>query len=196
MNILLFFVVFLVLAVFYVLSTYNWFATAKTRIEASIQEIGNQLKRQADLIPNLDSVAKRYLKHESGIFDKLTEARKTILQAVKSGDAQKMINATQALAPITALFESTPQLRGADAPTTRLMEELRDTADKIMYSRRVLIDLSADFNVKRVTIPSSLIANMFSFEKQQGLVLPEGAKETATSVKTEDLETPKISSEV
>ena len=55
---------FLVAVVIYVFATYNKFQTTKTRIEASIQEIGNQLKRQVDLIPNLESSVKAYLKHE------------------------------------------------------------------------------------------------------------------------------------
>ena len=56
----------------WVISTYNFFVSSKTRIKAAIQEIGNQLKRQADLIPNLESSAKGYLKHEKGIYEKLT----------------------------------------------------------------------------------------------------------------------------
>ncbi|KKP31917.1 MAG: LemA family protein [Candidatus Woesebacteria bacterium GW2011_GWC2_31_9] len=57
--------------VFWVISTYNFFVSSKTRIKASIQEIGNQLKRQTDLIPNLESSAKGYLKHEKGVFELL-----------------------------------------------------------------------------------------------------------------------------
>ena len=71
----------LILMAFYVVSIYNFFVSSKARIKASIQEIGNQLKRQAELIPNLVTSAKGYLKHEKGIFDKLTEARKTINSA-------------------------------------------------------------------------------------------------------------------
>ena len=53
----------------YLIATYNRFVTIKTQIEASIQEIGNQLKRQADLIPNLENSVKGFLKHEKGIFE-------------------------------------------------------------------------------------------------------------------------------
>ena len=47
------------------------------------------------------------------------------------------------------------------------MNELRDTSDKVMYARRLLIDLTADYNVKLVSFPSNLIANIFHFEKFQ-----------------------------
>lgn len=195
MSLLVIILIVIAVIVIYIFSTYNWFVRTRTRIEASVQEIGNQLKRQADLIPNLVSSVRGYMKHEKHVFDKLTEARKAVVQAVESGNAQKMLDAnqlaTRALAPIRAVFESTPQLRAA-GPTTRLMDELRDTADKIMYARRTLIDLTADFNVRVATVPSALVASIFSFKKQPGLKMPEGAEESATTVKAEELRTPKV----
>ena len=70
-----------VLAVWLV-STYNFFVSSKARIKAAVQEIGNQLKRQADLIPNLESSAKGYLKHEKGIYKDLTDARSAVASAL------------------------------------------------------------------------------------------------------------------
>lgn len=183
----------IVLLVLYVLATYNSFQTIKTRIEASIQEIGNQLKRQADLIPNLVESVKGYMKHEKDIFKELTNARKMAMQVVDSGNAQKMVDASarmaQALAPIRAVFESTPALQAA-GPTSQLMEELRDTADKVMYSRRTLIDLTADYNIMVVTVPSSIIAGLFSFIKMPGLKV-EGIEENL-KVSSEEQKTPKV----
>src|SRR3989304_7641249 len=63
------------------ITVYNFFVSSRARIKAAVQEIGNQLKRQADLIPNLESSAKGYLKHEKKIFKDLTEARKAIASA-------------------------------------------------------------------------------------------------------------------
>ena len=177
----------------YIWSLYNQFLTIKTRIRASIQEIGNQLKRQADLIPNLVSSVKGYMKHEKAIFDELTEARKAVMKVIETEDAQKLINAgsrlQSALAPIRAVFESTPQLQAA-GPTAKLMDELRDTADKVMYSRRTLIDLSADYNIKVVTFPSNLVARLFGFKLEVGLKMPEGGEEL--EVKEEETKTPKV----
>jgi len=179
----------------YLFSTYNKFVTTKTRIKASIQEIGNQLKRQADLIPNLVESVKGYMKHEKQIFKDLTEARKMIVSAVKQGNPQKMVDASiaasRALAPIQAVFESTPQLQAA-GPTTKLMDELRDTADKVMYSRRTLIDLSADYNIMVVTFPSNLIASIFGFKQEEGLKMPAEVEAEATEVKSSEVKTPKV----
>jgi LemA protein len=71
-----------------------------------------------------------------------------------------------------------------------LMEELRDTADKVMYARRTLIDLSADYNVKVVTFPSNLVAGMFGFKEQLGLKVAD--MESATSVSASETKSPKI----
>jgi LemA protein len=182
-------IVFLALLVIYTWSLYNQFVTSKTRIKASVQEIGNQLKRQAQLIPNIISMAKGYLKHEKEIFAQLTEARKQVLKVLSSADAEKLMAASEqmqkALSPIHAVFESTPQLQSA-GPWMKAMDELRDTADKLMYARRTLIDLSADYNVKVATFPSKLVAQLFHFEPEAGLKTPaEGAhlevSETETS---------------
>lgn len=179
--------------VFYLWSVYNRFVTIKTRIRASIQEIGNQLKRQADLIPNLVESVKGYMKHEEKIFDKLTEARKAVISVLKSGNAQKMIDAgtrlQEALAPIRMVFESTPQLQAAQ-PTVKLMDELRDTADKLMYARRTLIDLTADYNVMLRVFPSNFVGRMFKFRPEPGLVAPEEGK--FLRVSKEETKTPKV----
>lgn len=176
-------IIVLVILVIWVISIYNFFVSSKTRIKASIQEIGNQLKRQADLIPNLEESVKGYLKHEKGIFDELTNARKAISAASKSGDVNKMADAgkmlSDVLPKIQVIVESNPELKGAEV-VTNLMDELRDTSDKVMYARRLLIDLTADFNVKRVTFPSSLVAGLFKISEEQGL-------------KTSITETPKVS---
>lgn len=181
----------LLIIVLYIISTYNFFVSSKARIKASIQEIGNQLKRQTELIPNLVNSAKGYLKHEKGIFDKLTDARKSITKAVESGDIQKMSDAGSKLAAILpdlkVIVESNPEIKGVEV-VTNLMDELRDTSDKVMYSRRLLIDLSADFNVKRVSFPSNIIASMFSFEEMQGLKTPDGEMKVDES----EMNTPKV----
>ena len=182
-----------VILVFWIISTYNFFVSAKTRIKAAVQEIGNQLKRQADLIPNLESSVKGYLKHEKGIFKDLTSARKAIDSAVKSGDVQKMADAgsqfSQILPKLQVLVESNPEIKGSGV-VTKLMDELRDTSDKVMYSRRLVIDLTADFNVKRVRVPSNRVASILKFDELPGLITPE--KGEHVSVSSKDVKTPKV----
>jgi LemA protein len=194
MSVLTILLIAAALLVLYLISTYNFFQTALTRIKASIQEIGNQLKRQADLIPNLEASVKGYLKHEKDILTMLADARKAVNSAVKSGDVAKQTTAASMLGDVlpklSVIVESNPQLQGSTT-VTNLMEELRDTADKVMYSRRTLIDLSADYNIKVVTFPSNLVANIFGFKEQMGLKVAD--MDSATSVSAAETKSPKIS---
>lgn len=166
----------IVLCFFYVVSTYNWLQTTLTRITASIQEIGNQLKRQSSLIPNLESSAKAYLKHEKSIFTELTNARKAVDNA-QGGDMKKIDKAAESLnnliPKLQVIVESNPEMKG-EKVISKLMDELTDTSDKLSYARRVVIDLTADYNQKLVTFPSNLVASQFGFKAQKGL-------ETSTS---------------
>ena len=193
MGIIWILLIAIVVIVGWVIATYNFFVSSKARIKAAVQEIGNQLKRQADLIPNLESSAKGYIKHEKGIYKDLTDARSAIAQAIKSGDVQKMADAGSKLASLLPnlqiLVESNPELKASEV-VTKLMDELRDTSDKVMYARRLVIDLTADFNVKRVAFPSSVVANMFKFDEQPGLITPE--KGENTQVGEGELKTPKV----
>ena len=179
--------------VLWLIATYNKFKTMETRLTASIQEIGNQLKRQAELIPNLVSSVKGYFKHEQAALTKITDARKSILSALKSGGTQKLIDAASklqtAMGGITAVFESTPQLQAA-GPTRQLMDEVRDTADKVMYSRRTLIDLTADYNVMIVTVPTNWVAQMFKFAAKPGLKTTSSGEHL--EVKASEIKTPKV----
>lgn len=183
----------LVFVVIWIISTYNFFVSSKARIKAAVQEIGNQLKRQADLIPNLESSVKGYMKQEKGIFKMLTDARKQVNEAVESGDLQKMTDAGASLASVLPKLqiavEDNPEIK-SDQVVAKLMDELRDTSDKIMYARRLVIDLTADYNVKRVTFPTNLVAGMFKFEEQKGIITPESGEHIEVS--SADTKTPKV----
>lgn len=183
----------LVALVLWIVSNYNFFVSSKARIKASIQEIGNQLKRQSELVPNLEASTKGYLKHEKGIYKDLTDARKLISSAVKSGNIQKMSEAGSALSSVIpnlqVVVESNPELK-ANEVVVKLMDELRDTSDKIMFARRLVIDLTADFNVRRATFPSNIVANMFGFEEQAGVITPE--KGEHLEVSSSNMKQPKV----
>ncbi|MDD4026971.1 MAG: LemA family protein [Candidatus Shapirobacteria bacterium] len=168
-------IILLAIIVLYLFGFFNKLKTTQVRIKASIQEIGNQLKRQANLIPNLVDSVKGYMTHEKGIFDQLTDARKSIDQAVNSNDpkaldkSQDLIN--KVLGSIKVVMESNPEIKASNLVSS-LMDELRDTADKLMYARRTLIDLTADFNTAISTIPGIWIAPILGFKEEKGLTTP------------------------
>jgi LemA protein len=179
-----FYIIIVLAIVFYVVGVYNSLITIRTRIHASIQEIGNQLKRQAELIPNLEESAKGYLKHEKDIIKLLADARKAVTEAVSSGNLDKMSAAGEKIADllpqIRVVVESNPQIKGADI-ITKLMDELRDTSDKVMYARRTLIDLTADYNIKIAAFPSNVIAGIFGFQAEKGLATPDAGSHLEVS---------------
>ena len=190
---MLYLLIAILIIVVYLVSFFNRLKTIQVRIKASIQEIGNQLKRQANLIPNLIASAKSYLTHEKEIYALLTSARTSVQKAASSNDAgqieksQKLVD--QALSSLKIVVESNPQLQSAPV-ITGLMDELRDTADKLMYSRRTLIDLSADFNTIITTIPGIWLAPTLGFKAEKGLVAPKEGEHLEVS--TAETKTPKV----
>ena len=178
-----------ILLVVYVVFFYNGTRSTQIRIKAATQEIGNQLKRQADLIPNLVSSVKGFLKQEKSIFDNLTEARKLIdigrLENLEK--SQQLIG--KALSALKVVVESNPQIQSQQL-VGKLMEELRDTSDKIMYSKRTLIDLTADYNTKISTIPGIWLASMFNFKPEEGLKLEN--MDAPLTVSVEDTKKPQV----
>ncbi len=184
--------IILLLVAAYIVFFFNGLKTTQVQITAAIQEIGNQLKRQSQLIPNLIESTKGYLKHEKGIFDSLTQARKLIDNATSDNPqsidkAQNSIS--QVLKSLQVIVESNPEIK-ASTIVSDLMNELRDTADKIMYSRRTLIDLTADFNIKISTIPGIWIAPILGFHPQKGLETPTSGE--FLTVSDTDATTPKV----
>ncbi|HEX8923552.1 MAG TPA: LemA family protein [Patescibacteria group bacterium] len=182
-----------IVILFYLVGFFNSLKTLQVQIQASVQEIGNQLKRQADLIPNLVDSVKGYMTHEKDIFTQLAQARKLIDSAIDSKDpatidkAQALI--TKSLGAIRVIAESNPQIQ-ASGLVSNLMNELRDTADKVMYARRTLIDLAADFNVRISTIPGIWIAPMMGFQPQKGMSTPVSGE--FLEVSSADTQTPKV----
>jgi LemA protein len=186
-------IIVLALIALYLIAFFNGLRTTEVQIGAAIQEIGNQLKRQSQLIPNLIESVKGYMKHEKGIFEDLTSARKMIDQAIASQDP-KSIDAAQALltktmGSIRVIAESNPEIQASNL-VGNMMEELRDTADKIMYARRTFIDLSADFNVKITTIPGVWLAPLFGFKKKSGLETVDS--KNITSVSEDETKNPEV----
>lgn len=183
----------LVAIVLYVLSFYNRLKTLGVQIQASIQEIGNQLKRQSNLIPNLVDSVKGYMTHEKDIFKMLTDARSKVTQAAESGHPEKIDQAQDAVSKVLSslqiIVESNPQIQ-ASSLVSNLMNELRDTSDKLMYARRTLIDLTAEYNTAIITIPGAWFASVFGFTQQKGLVTPNEG--TFTEVSSSETENPKV----
>jgi len=153
----------LVLFVVYLVASYNGFVVLKTRIQEALSGIDVQLKRRADLIPNLVETVKGYAKHEKSVFAEVTKARSALMGAgslKEKADANNML--TGALKSLFAVAEAYPELKASEN-FQDLQKQLEDTEDKVAYSREFYNSNVLDFNTKVQMFPSNIIANMFGF---------------------------------
>lgn len=153
---------------------YNGLVKLKIRVDEAWSDITVQLKRRADLIPNLVETVKGYAKHEDGVFTKVTEARSAILNA--GGDVKATAAAdnmlTGALKSVFAVAEAYPDLK-ASTNFQDLQAELVDTEDKIQASRRFYNGSVRDLNTKIRVFPTVLFAKMLGFSEREFFELDE-----------------------
>ena len=157
----------LLLVVIFLIATYNSLVKLKNRVEEAWSDITVQLKRRTDLIPNLVNTVKGYAAHETGVFEKVTEARSAIMSAkgvAESAQAENMLEG--ALKSLFAVAEAYPDLK-ANQNFLQLQQELVDTEDKIQASRRFYNGGVRDLNTKIETFPVNLVAGMFNFSKRE-----------------------------
>lgn len=150
-------------------ATYNGLVKLNVRVEEAWSDITVQLKRRADLIPNLVESVKGYAAHEKGVFQEVTEARAAVIEATKKGPAETAKAENQfegALKSLFAVAEAYPDLK-ANQNFIQLQNELVDTEDKIQASRRFYNAGVRDLNTKIQTFPNNLIAGSLGFTKRE-----------------------------
>ena len=153
---------------------YNSLVRSKIRVDEAFSDITVQLKRRADLIPNLVETVKGYAKHESGVFEEVTKARSAILGAgtdVKATAAADNMM-TGALKSIFAIAEAYPDLK-ASANFQQLQADLTDTEDKIQAARRFYNGVVRDYNTKTRVFPTVIFAAMLGFKEREFYELDE-----------------------
>ncbi len=176
----LFFVVgiALVLAVIvgiYLWSTYNSLVTLNVRVDEAWSDITVQLKRRADLIPNLIEAVKGYAAHERQVFEEVTKARAATLSAGDPNAAAEAENMMQAaLKSIFAVAEAYPQLQ-ASQNFLQLQGELVDTEDKIQASRRFYNGGVRELNTKVLLFPNTLFAKNLGFDQREFFEVADAA---------------------
>jgi len=143
---------------------YNSLVRLNVRANEAWSDITVQLKRRADLIPNLINTVKGYATHESKVFEDVTAARAATLNAQNPAEAAKAEGDFQnTLKSLFAVAEAYPDLK-ASQNFQQLQAELTDTEDKIQASRRFYNGVVRDFNTRRTTFPTNIFANMLGFK--------------------------------
>lgn len=157
---------------------YNKIVVLGNRIDNAWAQIDVQLRKRADLVPNLIETVQAYMKHEQKAIKMVTEARERMLSAKTIEEKAKAGNVLEgALKTIFALAENYPQLRATEN-FAKLQEELSDIEDKIAYTRQFYNDSVLVYNNTITTIPGMWFAAVMGRNKQKPyLEIPEKARE-------------------
>jgi len=171
-----------------VIAMYNGLVTLRNRFRNAFSQIDVQLKRRYDLIPNLVETAKGYMAHERQTLDAVIAARAGAVQAAQRaagapGSAEAMRGLAQAeaglagaLGRLFAVVEAYPQLK-ANENMLALQEELTSTENRVAFARQGYNDSVMDYNIRRESFPSNLVANLFVFTPAEPLQATESPEE-------------------
>ena len=166
----------IVLVALFVWSTYNSLISSKVRVQEAFSHIDVQLKRRADLIPNLVETVKGYAKHEKEVLEQITKAR-TSLMGAKGVEAKAKANnqLSETLKTLFAVSENYPTLK-ANENFLSLQEELADTENKVAYARQFYNSTVMDYNTKLMVFPTNVFAGMLKFTPSEFFAATEQEK--------------------
>lgn len=144
-------------------SSYNTLVGLRQKVKNAWSQIDVQLQRRFDLIPNLVESVKGYMNHESDVLTKVTELRSSWSNAKTVSEKAELDNQlSDTLKTIMAVSENYPDLK-ANQNFLELQEELKNTENKISYSRQFYNDTVTKYNTKIEQFPSNIVASMFHF---------------------------------
>ena len=171
-------VVIVVIAGLYLWATYNGLVTLNTRVDEAWSDITIQLKRRADLIPNLIETVKGYATHEKSLCEAVTKARAAtvspdaLAHPEAAAKAEGELQGT--LKSLFAVAEAYPQLQ-ANQNFLSLQQELTDTEDKIMASRRFYNGGVRELNIKVKQFPQVLFVASLGFKAREFFEVADAA---------------------
>lgn len=166
----------------FIVTNYNVLVVLRNKVRNQFSQIDVQLKKRADLIPNLVETVKGYAKHEKGTLEDVVKARNTYLAANTVEEKDKANKEmTSALNKLFALAESYPDLK-ANENFLDLQAQLKDVEEKISYARQFYNDSVLSYNNKVEMVPSNIVAGLFHFEKEKFF---EASEEDRKNVKVE-----------
>ncbi|MBY0449734.1 MAG: LemA family protein [Cyanobacteria bacterium] len=168
-----------VLAALFGIGQYNGFVSLDTTLQQAASNVDVQLKRRADLIPNLVQTVKGYAKHEKDVFTNIAMARSQLLSA-RTGEnpgkaAAANANFSSALGRLLALAENYPNLK-ADKQFIQLQDELAGTENRITYARTQYNEIVRNYNTAIRVFPSNIIASITGFQSKQSFEAAEADK--------------------
>ena len=178
MGFLIFVIVLIVAGVLFVAGLYNGLVQARNQVGNAWSQIDVQLKRRADLVPNLVETVKGYASHEQEVFDQVAKSRQAMMSAQTPDEGAEAANMmSQALGRLFAISEAYPDLK-ANENFRVLQEELSAVENKIAYARQFYNDAVLQFNNAIETVPGVFLAGPMGKKEHVFLEIPEGDRET------------------
>jgi LemA protein len=156
---------------------YNRIVARRNRTDAAWAQIDAQLKRRADLVPQLVGAVRGAMAHEAATLEAVAKARADALAAAADPPARFAAEErlSSALAPVTALVEANPDLK-TSANVLGLQEELASTENRIAMARQHFNDCVAEYNTAIGTAPGVFLAKAFSFEPRRPYAADDPAR--------------------
>ncbi len=168
----------LLIAGLWLWSTYNGLVTLNVRVDEAWSDITVQLKRRADLIPNLIESVKGYASHEREVFENVTKARAATVSPAAMADPAAAAVAEDgfhsAIKSLFAVAEAYPQLQ-ANQNFLSLQAELTDTEDKIMAARRFYNGGVRELNTRIQQFPQNAFAKRLGFSARKFFEVADNA---------------------
>jgi LemA protein len=160
------FIIVAVLLIIYVIAIFNRLVSQQNRVEEAWSGIDVQLKRRHELIPNLVTIVKEYARHESSVFERVTQLRsQAVNNADKSNRSSVEQDLAQSLKNMLILSEQYPELK-ADANFRKLGDQLVETEDMLQMARRYYNGTVRDMNIRVESFPSNLVAKSLGFSSR------------------------------
>ena len=166
MTALIIILVVVALIALFVISVYNGLVKSRQKVKNAWSQIEVQLQRRFDLIPNLVECVKGYMAHESDVLEKVTSLRSSWANAKGIEEKANLDNQLSgALKTIMAVSENYPDLK-ANSNFTDLQNNLKETENKISFSRQFYNDTVTMYNTKIEVFPDNIVASMFNFKAE------------------------------
>jgi LemA protein len=170
----------LVLAALWLVGQFNGLVGLRNQVQNAWAQIDVQLKRRADLIPNLVNTVKGVMKFEQDTLEKVMNARARALSATTVGERGAAEGElSQGLGRLLAVMENYPELK-SNQNALQLQEELSATENKIGFSRQFYNDVVMKFNTAQQVFPTNFIAGMFNFKTAEFLQMAEADRAVPT----------------
>lgn len=173
----------LVVLIIMVIGMYNKLVSLRNEVKNAWAGIDVQLKRRHDLIPNLVETAKGYMAHEKTVLENVIKARQQAIDVSgvkEQGKAENFL--TQSLKSLFAVVENYPNLK-ANQNMLSLQEQLTTTENKISFSRNNYNDWVMNLNKNVEQFPTNMVANTFSFRKEDFFEIEDSSIKEAPKVK-------------